>query len=103
MKTGLLEVRPIFVRKSSRTKGHVFISMVALKVSLYFENKLRKKYGTIDDDRYNITLAESLSELDKVCFLEYQIGDKKVERLPKLTARQNQIFELFSSKIPGYC
>ena len=29
--TGLLEVRPVFVRKESRTRGHVFCSMLALK------------------------------------------------------------------------
>src|SRR6266403_2560701 len=33
LKTGLLEVRPVFVRKESRTRGHVFCSMLALKVS----------------------------------------------------------------------
>ena len=33
MKTGLLEVRPIFVRKDSRTRGHVFGCMLALKIS----------------------------------------------------------------------
>jgi hypothetical protein len=33
MKTGLLEVRPIFVRKESRTRGHVFCCLLALKLS----------------------------------------------------------------------
>jgi transposase len=33
MKTGLLEVRPLFVRKESRTRGHVFCCMLALKLS----------------------------------------------------------------------
>ncbi len=35
MKTGLLEVRPIFLRKSNRTKGHVFVCMLALKIWHY--------------------------------------------------------------------
>lgn len=33
MKTGLLEVRPIFLRKRARTEGHVFISMISLKLA----------------------------------------------------------------------
>jgi len=33
MKTGLLEVRPVFVRKESRTRGHVFACMLAMKIS----------------------------------------------------------------------
>lgn len=33
MKTGLLDVRPIFLRNKGRTKGYVFISMLALKIT----------------------------------------------------------------------
>lgn len=29
LKTGCLEVRPIYVRKESRTRGHVFVTMLA--------------------------------------------------------------------------
>lgn len=32
MKTGLLEVRPIFVRKAGRTRGHALVTMLALKI-----------------------------------------------------------------------
>ena len=32
MKTGRLEVRPVFVRKAPRTRAHVWVPMVALKV-----------------------------------------------------------------------
>src|SRR6266566_1898744 len=31
MKTGLLEVRPVFVRKAPRTRAHVLVTMLALK------------------------------------------------------------------------
>ena len=33
LKTGLLEVRPVWVRKESRTRGHVFCCMLALKIT----------------------------------------------------------------------
>src|SRR5437899_7954870 len=48
MKTGLLEVRPLFVRKESRTRGHVFCCMLALKVSREVEGRLREQFGTKD-------------------------------------------------------
>ena len=42
MKTGLLEVRPIFLRNGLRTKAHVFISMLALKVARKIQNQLQR-------------------------------------------------------------
>jgi transposase len=50
MKTGLLEVRPLFVRKESRTRGHVFCCMLALKLSREMEQRLREHFGTTDSD-----------------------------------------------------
>jgi len=41
MKTGLLERRPIFVRKERRTRGHVFAAMLALG-----EQSLKEAFGT---------------------------------------------------------
>ncbi|HRP05510.1 MAG TPA: hypothetical protein PLV87_11415, partial [Opitutaceae bacterium] len=32
MKTGLLELRPIFQRKAGRTEGHALVTMLALKL-----------------------------------------------------------------------
>ncbi|MGH8603833.1 MAG: IS1634 family transposase [Gammaproteobacteria bacterium] len=40
LKTGFLEVRPIFLRKAARTKAHVFIAMLALKITRLFETYL---------------------------------------------------------------
>jgi transposase len=41
MKTGALEVRPIFVQKASRTSSHVFCCILALKVVREIEQRLR--------------------------------------------------------------
>src|ERR1017187_9440632 len=56
MKTGLLEVRPLFVRKQSRTRGHVFCCMLALKLSREMERRLREHFGTTDSNPHAITL-----------------------------------------------
>jgi hypothetical protein len=61
MKTGLLEVRPVFVRKESRTRGHVFACMLALKISREMESRLRAAFGTTDSNKYAITLPDALA------------------------------------------
>jgi transposase len=33
VKTAFLEIRPIFLRKAERTKAHVFVAMLALKIT----------------------------------------------------------------------
>ena len=45
MKTGMLEVRPVFVRKDSRTRGHVFCCMLALKLYRELERRLASVFG----------------------------------------------------------
>jgi len=42
LKSGLLEIRPINVRKESSVRGHVFICMLALKVTHYLEKMLKE-------------------------------------------------------------
>ncbi len=60
MKTGLLEVRPVFVRKKSRTRGHVFCCMLALKLSREMERRLRAAFGTTDKRQILKALAVTL-------------------------------------------
>jgi transposase len=47
LKTTFLEVRPIFVRKEQRTRGHVFIAMLALKVLRLMEQRLHAAFATV--------------------------------------------------------
>ncbi len=48
LKTGLLELRLIFVRKENRTRGHVFAAMLALKVTREGERGLKEAFGTTE-------------------------------------------------------
>ena len=41
MKTTCLQLRPIYVRKATRTRGHVFVTMLALKIVRYLEQAVR--------------------------------------------------------------
>ena len=64
LKTGLLEVRPVWVRKESRTRGHVFCCLLALKVSREMERRLRAAFGTTETRADAITLPDALLALD---------------------------------------
>jgi len=102
LKTGLLEVRPVFVRKESRTRGHVFCCLLALKLSREMERRLREKFGTTDEDPHATTLPDALEALGKLSLLEYRIDEKtSVTKLPKPSANQQQILAALGVSLPA--
>jgi transposase len=102
LKTGLLEVRPVFVRKESRTRGHVFCCMLALKVSREMERRLQEKFGTTDQDPHATTLPDALEALGKLCLLEYKIDEKtSVTKLPQPSANQHRILAALGVSLPA--
>ena len=101
MKTGLLEVRPVFVRKESRTRGHVFACMLALKVSREMERRLQAVFGTTDSDPHTITLPDALGALSRLCLLHYPVaGESAVTRLPRPDERQKEILAALRVALP---
>lgn len=101
LKTGWLEVRPVFVRKESRTRGHVLACMLALKISREMERRLRAAFGTTDANPHAITLPDALASLGRLCLLHYPIdADTTVTRLPKPDVRQNEILTALGVALP---
>src|SRR5215472_12734547 len=101
LETGLLEVRPVFVRKESRTRGHVFCSMLALKLSREMERRLREAFGTTDSNPHAITLPDALRALSSLCLLQYKIDEKTtVTKLPQPRANQQQILAALGVSLP---
>jgi transposase len=102
MKTGLLEVRPLFVRKESRTRGHVFCCMLALKLSREMERRLQKQFGTTDSNPYAITLRDALASLSSLCLMHYKVDEKTtVTKLPQPRANQTKILTALGVTLPG--
>lgn len=103
MKTGLLEVRPIFLRKKARTLGHVFISMLALKVARHMEKLLRSSLGTAGDG--GETVDSALSALSRISLLKYNIANQNVVTLPKADPRQAKILNALGVSLapPSNC
>jgi transposase len=102
MKTGLLEVRPLFVRKESRTRGHVFCCMLALKLSREMERRLQKHFGTTDSNPYAIALRDALASLSSLCLMHYKVDEKTtVTKLPKPRVNQAKILTALGVTLPS--
>jgi hypothetical protein len=101
LKTGLLEVRPMWVRKEKRTRGHVFCCMLALKVTRQLEQRLQAVFGTTDTDPHTVTLPDALAALSRLCLQHYEIDEKTtVTRLPRPDADQKQILAVLGVSWP---
>jgi hypothetical protein len=61
MKTGLLETRPVYVQKDSRTRGHVFVVMLAYCLA----RELRRLWKNLE-----ITVEEGIAELTAIGSVE---------------------------------
>jgi transposase len=96
LKTAFLEVRPIFVRKAQRTRGHVFIAMLALKVLRLMEQRLGSVFGTTETNPDAETVDSSLAALSRLSLEHYTIGQQQIVGLPRPDARQQQILDALS-------
>jgi transposase len=102
LKTGLLEVRPVWVRKESRTRGHVFCCLLALKLSRELERRLQAAFGTTQTRPDAITLPDALRALTRLCLLHYAVDDKTtVTKLPQPDARQQEILKALGVSLPA--
>jgi hypothetical protein len=87
MKTGLLEMRPIFVLKAPRTRAHVLVTILALKVVREMRRVLVVAFGTTDD-KMAMTVEDTLVALARLCLLTYHVQGTAVTRLPASGERQ---------------
>ena len=73
LKTGLLELRPIFLRKEGRTRGHALVCLLALKLARELDRRLAP---------LGLTVEDGLERLKAVRLV--RLGDSELElwRLP---------------------
>ena len=101
VKTSFLEIRPIFLRKAERTKAHVFVAMLALKITRQFEADLRKVFGTTGENADAITPDDALVALGRLTYLYStdRNGDRHVY-LPRPDEHQNKILKALGLTFP---
>lgn len=100
MKTGMLEVRPIFLQKAARTQGHVLVTMLALKLYRQLDQCLTAAMGTTDDNRYALTADDALDALSRMCFRRCSIAGQTLLTLPHPDLTQQRIFNALDLRYP---
>ena len=92
LKTGLLEIRPVFLRKADRTRGHALVSLLALKLARELDRRVAPLGLTVED------ALERLQGVRLVCLGDPGLGlwrfadsyplaqTQVLEALPKLPA-----------------
>ena len=101
VKTTFLEIRPLFVRKANRTKAHVFVAMLALKLTRQFEDGLRQAFGAIGEEDDAITPDDALLALGRLTYL--YTTDRHGERhahLPRPDPHQSKILDALGLSFP---
>ena len=105
-----IDIRPVYVRKETRIKGHVMICYLSLLIEVLLEKKLKelfpeldekvqrdkilKKSNLLDDDP--LTIKTLMEELDTVRLVPLYINEKQSPLLIT-TAIGNNIKKVFSS------
>jgi transposase len=90
IKTGLLEVRPIWLRKKQRTQAHVFVCMLAYLISRQIEKVLK------EDE----TIAYALKQLDRVAAVDMVMGNTTIPTIPSLPAEIQSILDRLLISLP---
>jgi hypothetical protein len=91
MKTEL-EVRPVFVRKKQRTRGHVLIVMLALILRRELEKRLKS---------IQIEVRHAVEVMNGWGLLRESLGPLRFSRLPHPNLTQREILEASGIALPA--
>jgi transposase len=100
IKTDFLEVRPIYLRNAKRTKAHVFVAMLALKITRSFQALLHNAFGTTDDDPNAMTHEDALQSLARLTYLIYDVKGSHYARLIQPDDKQRAILDALGIHLP---
>jgi transposase len=100
IKTTFLEIRPIFLRKADRTRAHVLVAMLALKITRRFEAQLRKVFGTADVSPTPLTIEDALVALGRLTYVHQSCDGEQNTILPRPDALQAQILDALGLSFP---
>jgi transposase len=91
MKTTLLHLRGIYVRKANRTRAHVFSIMLAYMIAF----ELRRLWREVE-----VTIEEGIEELASLCATEVVIGNLSVQTIPRPRATAQMLLEKAGITLP---
>ena len=91
MKTMLLKIRPLYHTNAKRTRGHVFVVMLAYMIAKH----LREKWKNID-----ATVDEGVKELAAICAVTVDIAGVKIDTVPKPRPLGKKLLQALNIKLP---
>jgi hypothetical protein len=92
LKTGLLELRPIFLRKEGRTRGHALVCLLALKLARELDRRLAP---------LGLTVEEGLERLQGVRLVRLGQSEIGLWRLPtSYPAAQSEVLAVLPKLKP---
>jgi len=92
MKTGHLQVRPVYVHREDSTRGHVLVVMLAYLL----RHELERCWQTLD-----VTVAEGLDELGALSAQTVTLGPNSVTRIPEPNERSRRLLKAADVAIPN--
>jgi len=91
-KTTHLEMRPVNVRLASRTRGHVFVVMLAYRIVQQLANRW---------NQINLTIKEGIDELATLCADEIVVkGVPRCNKIPQPRSSLKQLLDAASVSLP---
>lgn len=93
IKTGFLEIRPLYVRRETRTRGHVFVTMLAYLLIHEFAKRTR----TIE-----ATLEHKVDSLDKVQTVFVTVANQTIKRVPQQSSFIQSLLAACDLALPVY-
>jgi len=91
-KTVDLELRPIYVRLATRTRGHAFVVMLAYRII----QELAIRWQHLD-----VTIQEGINELSTLCATELIInGEKQCNQIPQPRGSVRKLIEAANVRMP---
>ena len=93
IKTGLEEIRPLFVQTENHTRGHVFICMLAYMIAKYVKSEIKNT---------EFTLKSVFGAMDNIQYSVHKFENAEIKLLPtEYLSHQNEIIEKFKIKLPA--
>ena len=91
-KTVQLEMRPVNVRLARRTRGHVFVVMLAYRMVQELAHRWRE---------INLTVAEGIQELTTLCATEMLVNNQpRCHKIPQPRPSVKQLLKAASVRLP---
>ncbi len=97
LKTDHLEVRPIYVRKESRTRGHVLVTMLALLIQRHIQTCLKTHFAA---EKEIPQVTEVLRSLDRLCIYREELQGLHLHKIMRPSPRQTEYLTALSVTLP---